>query len=54
LLQWLLSSSKQSHKVAVADRLLKRSLDMRHEVSDQSRNRWLEALLRAFAVLWPC
>jgi hypothetical protein len=53
LLQWLLSSSQQSHKVAVADRLLKRSLDMRHEVSDQS-SRWLEALLRAFAVLWPC
>jgi hypothetical protein len=54
LLQWLRSSSKPSRNVAAADRLLKQSLDVRPEVSDQSRNLWLEALLRAFAGLWPC
>ena len=54
LLQWLPSRSERSRKGAAADRLLKRSLDMRQEVSDQRRNRWLVAFLRAFAGLWPC
>ena len=54
LLQWLRSSSKRSRNVSAADGLLKHSLDVRHKVSDQSRDLWLEALLRAFAVLWPC
>jgi hypothetical protein len=54
LLPWLPSRSERSRKVAAADWLLKRSLDVRHEVSDQRRNLWLGALLRAFAGLWPC
>jgi hypothetical protein len=54
LLPWFWSRSERSRKVAAADRLGKRSLEMRPEVSDQSRNRWLVALLRAFAGLWPC
>ena len=54
LLPWLPSRSERSRKVAAARRLLKQSLDVRTEVSDRSRNRWLAALLRAFAGLWPC
>ena len=54
LIQWLRSSSKRSRNVAAADRLLKRSVGIRHEVSARSRNLRLEALLRAFAGLWAC
>ena len=54
LLQWLRSSSKRGRNVPAADRLLKQSVDVRHQVGDQSINLWLEALLRAFAGLWAC
>jgi hypothetical protein len=48
LLPWLPSISERSRKVAAADRLLKRSFDIRHKVSAQRRNPWPVALWRAF------
>jgi hypothetical protein len=50
LLQWLFQAKPQGS----CRRPAPQAVVMRHEVNDPCRNRWLEALLRAFAVLWPC